>query len=178
MRKTNFERVAEMNEAFGNPKGDPQNIDWAKVRSQCKNIFDEFIELQVALGVDRVTLANLQRARTALNNGTYPGDPDLAQVRDTLCDINVFSYGGHHLMGIDADRDMNAVVDGVMTRFIKDEQDEIATIKKHAEKGVTKVYLEGEYPKRILKSAAEQPDAPRGKFLKSASCRSPIFYKP
>src|SRR3546814_3552414 len=41
---------------------------------------------------------------------------NLNQARDGLCDINVFSYGAHHMMGIDADRDMSSVVGGVMTR--------------------------------------------------------------
>jgi hypothetical protein len=64
---------------------------------------------------------------------------------------------------------MQDVISGVMTRFIKDEADKEATIALHAAKGVTDVYFEGEYPKMVMKSASDQPDAPRGKFLKSAS---------
>src|SRR5690606_3368776 len=174
---TNFTYVSEMNEAFGNPQGDPKNIDWPKVRRQCLSILDEFIELQKALGLrEEDTLTALASARSLLTVAKYEL-PELNQVRDGLCDIHVFGYGAHHLMGIDADRDMVEVVDKVMTRFIKDEADEAATIAKHAAKGVTEVYLEGEYPRRILKSAAEQPDAPVGKFLKSASFQEPEFYE-
>lgn len=175
---TNFQRVSIMNEAFGNSQGDPHNIDWAKVRAQCKNIFDEFIELQKAFGAEEATLAWLKAVRAELDDVEYTGKLDLVKVRDALCDINVFSYGAQHFMGIDGDRDMAAVVGGVMTRFIKDEADEVATIKRHAIKGVTKVYLEGEYPNKILKSAEDQPDAPKGKFLKSASFAEPVFYTP
>ena len=42
--------------------------------------------------------------------------------------------------------------------------------------GVTDVYFEGEYPTMIMKSASDQPDAPKGKFLKSASYKEPVFY--
>ena len=176
--KTNFERVSEMNVAFSNPKGDPHNIDWKAIQAQCKNILDEFVELQKALGVDSPTMTALQELRRILSVAEYPSTANLKQVRDALCDVNVFSYGAHHLMGIDADRDMNSVVDGVMTRFIKDEEDEAATIKMHAAKGVTDVRLEGEYPVRVLKSCSDQPDAPKGKFLKSASFTEPVFYEP
>jgi hypothetical protein len=70
---------------------------------------------------------------------------------------------------------MHTVVDAVFTRFIKDEADKAATIALHAAKGVTDVYFEGEYPKMVMKSASDQPDAPKGKFLKSASYSQPVF---
>lgn len=174
-KKTNFQLVAFMNEAFGNKRGDPANIDVDRIRRQARNILDEFCELQIALGADPASVEAIQEAASKL---TYPGSFDLLKVRDALCDINVFSYGAHHLMGIDADRDMRAVLESVMTRFIKDEADKAKTVAKHAANGVTEVYFEGEYPTMIMKSAADQPDAPKGKFLKSASCRGPLFYQP
>lgn len=174
---TNFQRVSQVNEAFNNKKGNPNNIDWDKVRSQCKNILDEFIELQGALGADAATIAALSSVRRSMDLALYR-PADLNKVRDALCDINVFSYGAHHMMGIDADRDMESVINGLMTRFIKDEQDEVNTIKRHALKGVVKIRLEGNYPTRVLKSDGDYPDAPRGKFLKSASYEEPVFYTP
>lgn len=171
--ETNFEQVSDMNTAFGNPKGDPANINWPVIRSQCKNIGDEWLELQVALGADPAAIAKIREAMKALH---YPNDVNVEQVRDGICDIHVFGYGAHHLMGIDADRDMKSVVDGVMTRFIKDEEDEKKTIAKHAAAGVTDVTVEGEYPTKVLRSNSDQPDAPKGKFLKSASFSEPVFY--
>ncbi len=162
-----------MNEAFGNSKGNPQAISLDRVRSQTRNILDEFCELQIALGASHVAV---QALRDAVKGIRYSEEVKLEDVRDGLCDIHVFAYGAHHLMGIDADQDMNSVVDGVMTRFIKDEADKQATITKHAAKGVTEVYFEGEYPVMVMKSAADQPDAPKGKFLKSASYCEPVFY--
>lgn len=98
---------------------------------------------------------------------------------DILCQslaytIN-FSLLGLIEMGADPEADMKAVLDGVMTRFVKDEDDLIQTKAKHAAKGILLTYTEGEYPTMILKSSVDQPDAPQGKFLKSASYREPIF---
>ena len=173
MGQTNFTRVSAMNEAFGNPKGKPNAIRMDAIRSQTRNILDEFCEGQIALGA---TKESVQVIREALKGLQYTGPIELDEIRDSLCDIHVFAYGAHHLMGIDADRDMNSVIDGVMTRFIKDEDDKKATMEMHAAKGVAEVYFEGEYPVMVMKSASDQPDAPKGKFLKSASYRQPVFY--
>lgn len=175
MKPTNFELVAAMNVAFGNPKGNPASIDIERIRKQCLNLPDEFGELMVALGADK----NLIRAAVEFMKWVAAkacNEPDLDQVRDSLMDIHVFSYGAHHLMGIDANADMEAVIGGVMTRFIKSDADKAATIAKHAVAGVTEVYFEGEYPTMVMKSAVDQPDAPKGKFLKSASYSEPVFY--
>jgi len=172
---SNFRSVAKMNAAFGNPKGTPEAIDWLKIRNQCKSIGHEFAELMVALGAEKEQVRAIVQAIDTLE---FKGDVDLGQVRDSLCDVHVFGYGAHHLMGIDADRDMASVVDGVMTRFVKDEADRSATIAKHAAAGVTDVYFVGEFPTMVMKSGSDQPDAPKGKFLKSASYTEPVFYQP
>lgn len=175
MKTTNFQRVAEMNIAFGNARGEPSSIDVPKLRSQCRNILDEYCELQIALGADPVKVAALALAGRAIAYTKATVNVD--GVRDALCDGHVFSYGAHHIMGIDADNDMDAVVDGVMTRFIKSEADREATIALHAAKGVLFVYFEGDFPKMVMKSAVDQPDAPKGKFLKSASFCETVFPK-
>lgn len=175
---TNFELVAKMNDAFGNPEGDPHAIDWPRIVRQQFNILDEFIELQKAMGAPSDILNLLLSVRQNISDalGRYLGHKDLDKVRDALCDIHVFAYGAHHLMGIDADADMESVVGAVMTRFVKDQDDLDATIKKYAELGVTEIYTEGQFPTMIVKSATDQPDAPKGKFLKAASYTEPKFY--
>lgn len=171
---SNFQKVSAMNVAFGNPKGEPFNFNVNKVRNQCLNIVDELGELFVALGADKTAVkSGIASMKYAANH--VSGPMDLTKTRDALCDINVFTYGAHHLMGINADADMDAVVAGVMTRFIKDDFDKKATQTLHAAKGVTDVYFEGEYPTMIMKSASDQPDAPKGKFLKSFSYRDTVF---
>lgn len=171
---TSYRRVARMNVAFGNPKGDPSAIDYNRIRKQCLNIADELGELLIALGAYDAGVKQCVEA-LKMAAGQRNANPNLHGVRDALCDIHVFAYGAHHLMGIDADSDMHAVLNGVMTRFIKDEADKAATIAMHAAKGVTDVYFEGEYPTMVMKSASDQPDAPKGKFLKSASYSEPVF---
>lgn len=51
-----------------------------------------------------------------------------------------------------------------------------AEIALHAARGVIEVYFEGDYPVMVMKSAVDQPDAPKGKFLKSASYSQPVFH--
>lgn len=175
---SNFEQVSKMNIAFDNPKGNPQYIDYKRVHKQCLNIADEFGELMVAFGANKEAVKAAVANLKAVGSIRILDDISLEKVRDALCDIHVFGYGAHHLMGIDADADMTEVVSKVMTRFIKDDADLKATIKMHAENGITDVYVVGEYPTAILKSASDQPDAPKGKFLKSASYEEPKFYDP
>lgn len=180
MDKTNFELVSDMNIAFGNPKGDPANIDHARLTSQYKNIFDEYCEGLLAIGYHPDLVNALKASHKAFigDMDPTPENFDRDGLRDALIDQHVFGYGAHHFMGIDADYDMHSVIQGNMTRFIKGEDDKDATIAKHAAKGVTDVYFEGEYPTMVMKSASDQPDAPKGKFLKSASYSEPVFYDP
>ena len=172
--KTPFQRVAEMNTAFGNPKGDFTAIDKHKLRKQCLNIFDEYTELLFALGCDLQAIEELKIAHQGIAT-SFDHNIIVDDIRDALADIQVFKDGALHFMGVDGDADMHAVVDGVMTRFVKNDEDMIATVKLHAGKGVTKVYFEGEYPSKVMKSAVDQPDAPKGKFLKSASYTNTVF---
>jgi predicted HAD superfamily Cof-like phosphohydrolase len=171
---SNFQRVAYMNNAFGNPQG-AAIVDKEKLRRQCRSIGHEFVELLRALGGNADQLAALT---LCIDGVQMDGPINVTDVRDALCDVHVFAYGAHHFMGLDADRDMRTVVDAVLTRFIKDSADLAATIDKHAAKGVTDVYFEGDFPTMVMKSASDQPDAPKGKFLKSASYSEPVFYDP
>jgi hypothetical protein len=176
-KKTVFERVVEFNEAVGNLKGDVNNINWDKIRSQCKNIFDEYIELLRGLGADEAAIREIQYGHESAfrHDDVWYYEPNLESVRDALCDIPVFSYGAQHLLGVNGDNDLEDVIDGLFTRFIKNEEDKQATISMHAAKGVTEVYFEGEFPKMVMKSAKDQPDAPKGKVLKSASYKNTVF---
>lgn len=171
---TSFELVSDMNTAFGNPKGDSKNIDWGRVRNQCKNIGDEFVELMTALGADRQVMKNLGKI-IKHHLQEFPCEVDIEEVRDALCDISVFSLGAQHLMGVNGDADMAAVVDGVMTRFCCDQAELDATIAHWANKGIPDIYVEGEFPRKIVKSASDQPDAPKGKFLKSVGYSPTVF---
>lgn len=173
---TSFQLVSMMNEAFGNKKGNPNDIDWTRIRKQSVNILHEFGELMVALGAPKAEVDAQVEQFDAMLRGTLYGEVDIDKVRDSSRDIVVFTDGVHHLMGIDGDRDMVSVITAVMSRFVKDEKDLEDTKAMHAAKGVTQTYTEGTYPTMVLKSAVDQPDAPQGKFLKSASRKEPVFY--
>lgn len=159
--KTSFALVAAMNTAFNNPKGDPHNVDWARLKSQVENIRRELKETLDAI-----------EAR------------DLEQTRDGLCDIQVFAMGGQHFIGVDGDADMAAVVEGVMTRFCRNQEELDATMAKYDALGVT-YYGEGAFPTYCLKSARDQTDQgdeggngdeyPKGKFLKSVGYKTAVF---
>jgi hypothetical protein len=172
-----FQQVSEMNEAFGNPKGIPSEFEdqvsvngvlapqitkWDRIRSQCKNILSEYNELLEGLDERNIT-----------------------KVRDALCDINVFSLGAHHLLGLNADDDMTAVVDALFSRFCVDETHLNATSIHYLNMGVQH-YYEGEFPRRCLKSSHDQGwteakdgsgywEYPKGKFLKALGYHQPEF---
>lgn len=172
-----FQQVSEMNEAFGNPKGSPENFadsvsvngvlapqltNWSRLEKQCKNILAEYNELMTAIS-----------------------ERDVEAVRDALCDINVFSLGAHHFMGLDADADMAEVVEALFTRFCTDQEHLDRTSDHYMAMGVEH-YYEGEFPRRCLKSSKDQGhftakdgtqalEYPKGKFLKALGYRTPVF---
>lgn len=74
--KTIFQLVCEMNEAFGNPEGDPENLDWERLSKLLPNIRAETNELKAAIEAN-----------------------DIDGIRDALCDIRVFALGGLHALG-------------------------------------------------------------------------------
>lgn len=154
-----YELVANMNAAFGNPKGDPNDINWDRLKSQCENIKDEYNEL-----MDGIEARDLSGP---------------LGVRDALCDIMVFALGAYHFIGLDANTDMEAVVSGVLTRFCQTEEDLLATMRKYDLLGV-EYDIEGQFPTKFLRSTKEQQDNkgenyPKGKFLKSVSYSTTQF---
>lgn len=166
MDKGMFQQVSEMNEAFGNPKGDPRAINGARLLSQCKNIAKEYQELMKEFGF-----------KVEFTHTSVPGTGgNTDQIRDALCDIMVFALGAYHFMGHDADRDMELVVNALYTRFCATPESLIDTCKKYDALGV-KYYIEGQFPYVRLKSAEDQGDGeyPEGKFLKAAGYRTPEF---
>jgi hypothetical protein len=145
-QSSNFRLVAAMNVAFGNPQGDRRRD---RLAAHPQAVHEH--RRRIRRAARRPRLRRQGRPRGIVSTlkwfASHPvSDPSLDHVRDALCDIHVFGYGAHHLMGIDADADMLAVLQGVMTRFIKDDADKAATIAKHADAGVTDVYFEGNTP--------------------------------
>lgn len=167
-RSPMFAYTCNMNIAFGNPAGNPADLLEDKsssrfqaamhtLKQQVKNIPVEYEELMLAIAL---------------------GDVD--KIRDGLCDIVVFALGAFHKLGLDADDDMRAVLDGVMSRFCHTEQDVLATAAKWANLGVKDVVAGGAYPRAFLKCSKDTTSKtgefiPAGKFLKSVNTREPVF---
>lgn len=173
---SSFEKVTRWNQAIGNPVGSPDTFSVKKLSKQLLSIPDELGETFIAMGADETRVKALVTVfKAGLAALDFPNEMNIDGVRDGLIDQHVFLYGGHHIIGVNADEDMESVIQGLYTRFIKNEEDEIATIKKHAANGIVDVYFEGEYPVKCMKSGSDQPDAPTGKFLKSASFTEPKF---
>ena len=152
---TSFQLVSQMNEKFGNPKGNPHKINGARLLSQCKNITKEYEELMLAISLG-----------------------DINKIRDALCDIQVFAMGAQHFMGYDGDRDMRSVVEALYSRFCRDQPHLVETMVHFNNLGV-EYYREGEFPFVCLKSSFDQGDGeyPKGKFLKAVGYSEPIFYE-
>lgn len=168
-----FEAVSKMNEAFGNPKGDPASIDGKRLLSQCKNIGKEYEELMAAFGI-KIEITYGERGSAV----PVKGDP-VDNIRDALCDIVVFALGGQHFMGYDGNNDMAEVVSALYSRFCRNVEHLEETCSHYDKLGI-KYYVEGKFPTVCLKSLLDQGDGeyPKGKFLKALGYRKPSFYAP
>lgn len=160
--------VGKMNEAFGNPRGDPLRINGPRLLSQCKNIGSEFKELMLEFGLDvKIEYEDKPRKEPAVSD---------EGIRDALCDIMVFALGAYHLMGYDVEADMREVVESLFSRFCKDPDQLMATRRHFDDLGVQYI-VEGSFPQMCLKSAFDQGDGeyPKGKFLKAVGYRKPFL---
>lgn len=157
-----YKDVCTMNEAFGNFAGDPRNPDWKRLGNQCKNILDEYNEL--------------------FDDGITP--QNMTEFRDAICDILVFTLGAAHMAGMDVERDMRTVFDSNMSKFCRDQEEVDATVKKYVDLGL-EVVVEGEFPRKRVKSTKQQYDNVEGgrapklyqanKMLKSVAFKEPVF---
>lgn len=173
MDRTSFQYVSDMNTAFGNPKGDPMRFRPERIRKQVKSVLDEYNEFEEGMDLLETYLLLCREYNVEFDRVVY--NKILNKVRDALCDIQVFTMGAQHLIGVDGDADMAAVLDGVMTRFCRTPEELEATKAHFAARGITETYTQGDFPKMILKSAVDQPDAPKDKFLKSVGYTDAVF---
>ena len=150
---TFHQRVGQMNWAFGNRLYNREDAPWEEYAKRLvKNVLDELIELEKAIAT-----------------GSFDG------YRDAMCDIQIFTAGEQYRERLDGEDDCKVVLDSLLTRFVKNPGDLAASIAMHNAKGVFDISVEGEYPLVVLRSLSDQPDAPKGKFLKSASYEQPVF---
>jgi predicted HAD superfamily Cof-like phosphohydrolase len=156
MMETNFNKVEHYNNLIGNHKGDIKKLDKAAISAQLNLIKEEFDELCESVALE------------------YTGG-----IRDAIADVLVTVYGLAHRMGIDADKDFNAVHKSNMSKFCINAEEVIETVEKCSSIGLT-VYTEGQFPEVSIKSYEDQEDVngkfyPKGKQLKSVNWKEPTF---
>ncbi len=139
---TSFQDVCTMNIAFGNLPMEGE-FDWDKLENQVKMAGEELQE--------------------SIDDGT--NIKDITGFVDGLADTLVFTYGAFHYVGIDADQIMRIVFDANMSKFIKDDTDMMATIKKYADIGVI-VQPHGNYPMAYVKTPDMEQTDKNGKVYK------------
>lgn len=150
MNKDIFQRVVRLNKYYQNIQGNPSITNFKKIKEYSANFYDELQELQDALS-----------------------ERNQEEVRDALCDLVIYIYGAFYQMGIDANDDLNTVIDSLYSRFIENEQDLQDSLDYYHKKGIKEVEVEGEFPMKILRSMSNYPDAPKGKILKSVYYKKP-----
>jgi hypothetical protein len=152
-----FKTIAEFNENIGNAKGDPTNPDWSQIDSQLDIALSEVEELKAGVS-----------------------DRCLKQTRDGAGDVLVTVYGLLHRLGIDADRDLDAINASNDSKFCTTIEEAVATSAKYEAIGIVTRYnkVNGRY---AVVSAHDQCDIsggfyPAGKLLKSVNYHEPEFY--
>lgn len=149
-----FQRIVKLNRHYRNIQGNPCLPNFEDFKDYSVNFEDEIEELQEALDKE-----------------------DFDGVRDALCDLVVYVFGGFYKLGVDANDDINTVVDSLYSRFIKNEQDLQDSLDYYYRKGIKDVSVEGEFPMKVIRSMQNYPDAPKGKVLKSVHYKQPKLTK-
>lgn len=150
-------QVGQMNEAFGNERGNPGEVNWEAVDRQMAIIESEFNELK-----EGVMTRTLHGAKG---------------IRDGVADVQVTAIGMAHIIGFDSDKDMLEVYNSNMSKLCVTQEELVATQKKYADIGVV-TYVGGELPRAFVKSALDQTGSngefyKKGKFLKGINFKEP-----
>lgn len=117
---TNFTRVGDLNNLFGNAAGDPLSPVWGQLSTQLLLIQEEVAELSEA-----------HDAR------------DVNEIRDALADILTVTYGYYHLLGVCADADMLKVHESNMSKLCRTRYEVEQTKEAYKARGL-EVYDGGE----------------------------------
>lgn len=167
--KSNAEKVAELNLAFGNPKGDLTNPDVNAIRKQAKLCLEESVEAIEASNPDFMVQVHLQKKPT--NAEVAP--LNMIQLADAIGDILTVAYGLSHIAGFDANKIYDLVHTSNLTKFIRSESEVEKALSYYWALGFQdgELRIEGEFPKAYIKVAKTTvingKEYPEGKFLKN-----------
>lgn len=167
--KSNAEKVAELNIAFGNPKGDLSNPNVNAIRKQAKLCLEESVEAIEASNPDMMVQVHLQKRLTNADVGPV----NMIQLADAIGDILTVAYGLAHVAGFDANKIYDLVHESNLTKFIRHEDEVEDALSYYWAMGFgdDELTIEGEFPRAYIKVAKttviDGKEYPEGKFLKN-----------
>lgn len=177
--KSNAQKVAELNIAFGNPKGDLANPDANKLRKQAMLCLEESVE--AVENADRTKLVSINFQAKPSNADTVPYD--LIGLMDAVGDILTVAYGLAHVAGFDADEVYQRVHDSNMSKFVTCDEEVEPALSYYWNLGYPSdsLAIEGDYPQAIIRvlkdTTIDGKVIPAGKFLKNMNTfKEPNFY--
>ncbi|AIX13100.1 nucleoside triphosphate pyrophosphohydrolase [Erwinia phage phiEa2809] len=169
--KTTFQKVSELNEAFGNPKGDILQPDVAAIRKQAYLVLEEAVELMEAAHPGAGIIWEWDLTREAPEE--IPFEVDMEQILDAQGDITTVNDGMGHIAGFDGDRVLGKVDDSNRTKFIPDAESVAPALQYYYTMGFKphQLYIHGEFPLACIKVSEDcvvgGKKYPAGKFLKN-----------
>lgn len=177
--KTTFQKVSELNIAFGNEKGDILNPNVKAIRKQAQLVLEEAIELMEAAypGAKIVWQWNggssLVRDIVGVN---------MKELLDAQGDVTTVNDGMAHIAGFDGDRVLAIVDESNRTKFIPNPESVAPALQYYYDLGFEphQLYIHGEFPLACIKVAEDVTvggkQYPAGKFLKNmATFKEPDF---
>lgn len=174
---TAFQKIGLFNELIGNAAG---RSDAQQLRGQVDMITEEFEELQLALY--KLEQADWACELDGCNRNQECRQAALVEVRDGIADVLVTTYGLAHRLGVNADKDLDAVHASNMSKFVTGSTTVLGTAALELSQRLNiEVDLKETAPGIwAITSGADQRGSdnkhyPKGKLLKPASYRGPVF---
>lgn len=164
--QTTFEKVAALNLAFGNEKGDLANPNVKAIRKQALLCLEEAVEMvEAAFPGRKITIQ--------IDDKHLVDGIDTVAIMDAQGDLTTVNDGVAHISGFDGNAVYQLVHDSNMSKFISSEEDKIKALAYYYELGFQPddLYLHGNYPTMCIKVRRDirlnGKFYPEGKFLKN-----------
>lgn len=164
--QTTFEKVAALNLAFGNEKGDLTNPNVKAIRKQAMLCLEEAVEMvEAAFPGRKITIQ--------IDDKHLVDGIDTVAIMDAQGDLTTVNDGVAHISGFDGNAVYQLVHDSNMSKFISSEEDKIKALAYYYELGFQPddLYLHGSYPTMCIKVRRDirlnGKFYPEGKFLKN-----------
>lgn len=164
--QTTFEKVAHLNEGFGNPKGDLSNPNVKAIRKQALLCLEEAIEMVESAHPGMKVVWDL-------NGDTDETSIDMPGILDAQGDLTTVNDGVAHVVGFDGNACYDLVHNSNLSKFITKPDDEHAALSYYYDIGFQPddLYLHGSYPTICIKVKRDiklnGKFYPEGKFLKN-----------